>query len=100
MEIIRVAFPARGFGKAPEKPLLSELLRPHGIEICHIGQGPWRPGHGDVLLVNGNLNWYPAIKRQLLSEELNRLPPVVIWHSEPLPPPRASGLPWPWLDHR
>jgi|GEM_PF-1384848 len=98
---VRVAAPQRQISGAQGRAFrLDKLFEPYGIEVCSLGSGPWRPGLGDVLFVNGNLNWYPAVKKQLLKEDPRALPPVVIWHSEPLPPPRASGLPWPWLDYR
>jgi len=75
-------------------------LRARGIEIGRFMKEPWRPEHGRVLLVIGNMSWYPTLARQLETAPLPQLPPTIIWHFEPLPPPARSGLPKPWLDHR
>jgi hypothetical protein len=49
------------------------------------------------LWISGNANWFPKICRQLAGRSRAERPFTVIWHEEPLPPPRASGLPWPRL---
>lgn len=53
-----------------------------------------------VLLVMGNMIWYPRLRRKLAATAANQRPHVVLWHCEPLPPPRAAGLPRPWLSLR
>jgi hypothetical protein len=101
MDPIRVAVPERGKPEGRKSASVTlELLRKHGFEVRGFCHAPWRSDLGDVLLVRGNLNWYPQVKRQLYETSRDRLPPVIIWHLEPLPPPRASGQLWPWLDHK
>jgi len=51
------------------------------------------------LWMQGNANWYPRVCRQLVATARRR-PPTLIWHTEPLPPPSASGLPRPRLELR
>lgn len=53
-----------------------------------------------VLWIQGNAAWFPKITAKLMRMPPQKRPLVVIWHSEPLPPPRAAGLPWPWLSPR
>lgn len=53
-----------------------------------------------VLLLLGNINWYPELRRKLQQTPKHRRPWVVLWHYEPLPSPRAAGLPRTWLSFR
>lgn len=55
------------------------------------------PEHG-LLWIQNNAAWFPRITARLRKIPRQRRPFVVIWHGEPLPPPRASGLPRPWLN--
>jgi hypothetical protein len=52
----------------------------------------------DLVWIQGNANWYPRLCRQL--QEAPNRPKVVIWHTEPLPPPPESGLGRPRLSMR
>jgi hypothetical protein len=54
----------------------------------------------DIIWLMGNAVWYPAIRRRLVTMPRAERPPVLIWHGEPLPPPRSAGLPWPSLNLR
>lgn len=51
-------------------------------------------------MIRGNAAWFPNLLRRLKALPRDRRPFVLLWHFEPLPPARASGLPLPWLDHR
>jgi len=82
-------------GGQTEGARIAAALEQMGCRVTPLGARPWSPADGPVLLVLGNAYWYPAVLRQLLTEPKERLPLVVIWHWEPLPPPDASGLPWP-----
>ena len=53
-----------------------------------------------VMWIQGNANWFPVICQQLAARPKPERPLVVLWHSEPLPPPKAAGLPWPRLHWR
>ncbi len=46
-----------------------------------------------VLLILGTAAWFPKLCRQLEQCRPSERPFVAIWHSEPLPSPRASSLP-------
>jgi len=46
-----------------------------------------------VLIVLANIGFLPKLRRKLLRTPPAARPFTVVWHSEPLPPPRASGLP-------
>lgn len=58
------------------------------------------PPPGAWLVIRGTAAWYPKILRRLLAAPRHRRPWVLIWHFEPLPPARSTGLPLPWLDLR
>ena len=58
------------------------------------------PPAGAWLVIFGNAAWYPKIRRWLMATPRHRRPYVLLWHSEPLPPARAAGLPLPWLNLR
>jgi len=83
-------------GGQTEGVRIARALEQIGCSVTLLTERPWRPGDGAVLLILGNAQWYPKVLRQLLAEPRERLPFLVIWHWEPLPPPDASGLGWPW----
>ncbi len=87
-------------GGQTEGARIAAALERMGCRVTPLGARRWSAADGPVLLILGNASWYPAVLRQLLSEPKERLPLVVIWHWEPLPPPDASGLAWPWLTLR
>ena len=53
-----------------------------------------------VLLLLGNINWYPELRQKLKQTAHHRRPFVALWQYEPLPAPRAAGLPSAWLTFR
>ncbi|MDZ7638930.1 MAG: glycosyltransferase [Bryobacterales bacterium] len=53
------------------------------------------PDEGGAVWVHGNAAFFPKLFRRLKRLPRQRRPFVVIWHNEPLPPPRASGLAYP-----
>ena len=58
------------------------------------------PPPGAWLVIFGNAAWYPNVRGRLLELPRHLRPRVLLWHSEPLPPARATGLPAPWLGLR
>jgi hypothetical protein len=78
-----------------ERRSVAACLGELGFRVREIEDGPWDAKQEGTLVVQGNLNWFPKLRRQLLR---NRKPDgsrVVLWHTEPLPPPAVSGLHWP-----
>jgi hypothetical protein len=47
----------------------------------------------DVVLLWNNPAWYPSVRQQLLAWVGSERPLIAAYHAEPLPPPKASGLP-------
>jgi hypothetical protein len=101
MSSIRLAVPERR-RKSDSNTFSStlEMLARQGFEIRRFTGEPWRAELGDVMLIRGNVNWFPSVKRQLYETPRDKLPAIVVWHLEPLPPSPGSGQAWPWLDHR
>lgn len=55
----------------------------------------------DVVIILENCRWFPTIAASLAARRAAaRMPLVVVWHWEPLPLPRAAGLPPPTLSLR
>lgn len=80
--------PKRGLpGPGTVPPTLSEL----GYDVDIVEDGEFTAEGDAPVWIGGCANWYPGTWRRLLALTAAR-PPVVLWHSEPLPPPRASGL--------
>ncbi|HEV8712229.1 MAG TPA: glycosyltransferase [Candidatus Binatia bacterium] len=71
-----------------------------GCRVTQTGDEPLRLRADEVVWILGNANWFPVIRRQLAATPQAGRPVVVIWHTEPLPPPTAAGLPWPRLHAR
>lgn len=71
--------------------ILAEL----GFDVCQQVDGSLEPDPGEVVLVWGNAVWFPRAMRSLERMPSTRRPITVLWHVEPLPPPRDSGLRWP-----
>ncbi len=76
---------------------LVPLLEAVGHRVTEVADGVLNLGGTDVLWILGNANWFPRVCRQLIATAQGERPFVIIGHGEPLPPSRASGLPWPWL---
>jgi len=81
-----------------ERPELTVELRALGHEVLETDDAGIDLGACDLVWIQGNANWYPHVCRQLSA--VARRPVSVIWHTEPLPPPTASGLPRPRLELR
>jgi len=77
---------------------VASVLQTAGYQVSLRRDGPLNLGADGVMLLLGNANWYPVICRQLAARPQSERPFTIVWHSEPLPPPAASGLPWPRLS--
>ena len=81
-------------GATPRAVAAALRRRGHRVLETH-GHGDLGAGPGEVLWVLGNPSWFPDVFRRLELLPRAARPLVVIWQTEPLPPPRASGLRWP-----
>lgn len=75
------------------RPTLALVLEELGNKVDMAEDGPADLSHYDVLLLWGNPGYYPRFRRQLRATDRGMRPLVAVLHSEPLPPPRSSGLP-------
>jgi len=74
---------------------IASYLAAAGCRVTQAGDGPLRLRADEAVWIYGNANWFPVLRRQLVATPRAERPLVVIWHTEPLPPPKAAGLPWP-----
>ena len=72
---------------------IPELLVDAGHHVTMAEDGSSELTSDGVVWIHGNPNWYPAICRGLGARPDSERPLVMIWHSEPLPHPKAAGLP-------
>lgn len=79
--------------KAGTKSTIEMVLEELGCRITAVADGPVDPGPHDVVLLCGTPGYYPRLRAQLRAMPKASRPLVAALHSEPLPPPRASGLP-------
>lgn len=75
-------------------------LRSAGQRVTIIADGRADLASYGLIWIQGNANWFPQLCRQLAAVPRSRRPPTLVWHTEPLPPSRASGLPRPGLNTR
>jgi hypothetical protein len=70
----------------------TKVLRELGYTVAQVGDAPVDASPEGILLLWGNAVWFPRTVRSLESMAPARRPTVVLWHVEPLPPPRDSGF--------
>lgn len=78
---------------ADMRPALAVGLEELGQRVKVIADGPADLSLFDVVILSGNPGYYPRLRRQLLSSRPAPRPLIATLHTEPLPPPKASGLP-------
>ena len=79
---------------------IPQCLMDLGHHVTVVEDGPLEVASDGVVWIHGNPNWLPVICRDLGARRNNERPLVLIWHSEPLPPPKAAALPVPRLHLR
>ncbi len=81
------------------KPLhpLQKALEALVWEVKQQPDGPIQLDPASVVWIQSNVIWFPKVCRQLMACPPQARPLVIHWFSEPLPPPRAAGLPRPRL---
>jgi len=97
---LSIAVCSRVFSRNMSRALIASLQAGGANQVTQVQDGPLKLSPAEVVLVMGNANWFPTICRQLATKPKSERPCMVIWHYEPLPPPAASGLPWPRLSLR
>ena len=97
---LAITFCYRGFTARYGTPprVVVSILEKAGHQVRQIKDGPLDLAADSVVWIWGNTNWYPGLFAQLTTMNRAQRPLVIIWHTEPLPPPSAAGLPWPRLN--
>jgi glycosyltransferase involved in cell wall biosynthesis len=72
---------------------VANALQGLGHDITVVEDGPADLSAHDVVLLVGNHGYFPRMQGVLRSIPAAARPLVAVFHSEPLPPPKASGLP-------
>ncbi|UCB53370.1 MAG: glycosyltransferase family 1 protein [Candidatus Zixiibacteriota bacterium] len=80
--------------------LVTSLLSEAGYRVAQASNQRLHLTKTDILWILENANWFPIVCRQLQTMPRSERPTVVIWHSEPLPPPKSAGLSHPCLHLR
>jgi hypothetical protein len=97
---LRVAFCARSVPADPWHRVVPPLLRACGFEADEVGDDPDALASADAVVLCENAAWFPRVCRRLAANTPATRPSVVVWHTEPLPPPRSSGRRRPRLSAR
>ena len=94
-----ITFCYRGFAANwGTRHVVASILEKAGHYVRQVKDGPVDLTADSVVWIWGNTNWYPGLYTQLTAMPRAQRPLVVLWHTEPLPPPRAACLPWPRLN--
>ena len=75
------------------KPTVGKVLEELGHDVAYAEDGPADFLSCDVIVEFGNPGYFPKLRRQLLATPREKRPLVAVLYAEPLPAPRASGLP-------
>jgi len=79
---------------------ITDYLHTKGLSVAETRDGALPPSVPKAFLLLNNPNWYPKLLAQLKAMPRPERPFVMIWHTEPLPPPKRSGLRRPRLHLR
>jgi hypothetical protein len=88
----RLGLVHRRLRKPQTSPYFVRALESHGLVVSEVADHEVEAGMHDILWIQGNINWYPRIRRTLAAVAPAQRPFVIAWHTEPLPLPRASGV--------
>jgi hypothetical protein len=90
--------PIRAVGE--KRHIVTSLLDEAGYRVTEVSDERPCLEKTDILWILDNANWFPAVCERLRSLPKAKRPIILIWHTEPLPPPRSAGLPQPNLNLR
>ena len=80
--------------------IVTSLLREAGYRVRQVSNEHLDLKGTDIVLMLTNANWFPVVCKQLQITPKGERPFTVIWHAEPLPPPKSAELPQPLLNLR
>ncbi|HEU0304016.1 MAG TPA: glycosyltransferase [Gaiellaceae bacterium] len=79
--------------KVTRAPIAGDILRGFGFETRVVVEQDVDLSPDRILFVGGNPLWYRRALSRVEALPQEERPPVIVWHTEPLPMPRAAGLP-------
>jgi Glycosyl transferases group 1 len=79
--------------KVTRAPIAGEILRGFGFDVRVVLEEDADLSAQRILFVGGNPLWYRRALSRVESLREPERPLVIVWHTEPLPMPRAAGLP-------
>lgn len=74
------------------KPLFAEIFGELGFEAHLVSDDEFEVAPDRILFISGNALWHERALDRIRPVPRRERPFVVVWHSEPLPFPRAAGL--------
>ncbi|MGB2769661.1 MAG: glycosyltransferase [Candidatus Zixiibacteriota bacterium] len=80
--------------------IVTSLLSEAGYRVTQVSNERLHLKKTDILWILDNANWFPIVCKQLQTIPKSERPIIVIWHAEPLPPPKSAGLPHTRLNLR
>jgi hypothetical protein len=84
-----------------EEHIITRLLRDRRYHAIQTQDTSLAFHEFDVVLILENCHWFPTIMNELAAMKKNTgRPQLVVWHWEPLPLPKAAGIPSPSLSAR
>ncbi len=87
--------------RAGEEHAVTRLLRQHSSRVIQTHDASLGLRAFDVVLLLENCGWFPKIRAELeVWKKDTERPLLVVWHWEPLPLPKAAGVPGPTLSAR
>src|SRR5262249_43916335 len=78
--------------KMSTAPMVVEAFEELGLEAAAVGQDDFVPAPDRIAFLGGNARFHEPVLERVRSVPPAERPFVVVWHTEPLPLPRASGL--------
>ncbi len=95
---VRVGVMQRPLGG--ESDFLRTTIAQAGYDVVPMTDESGDPSKVDIVWVQGNVNWYPLLRKGLGRLRNGRRPTVLVWHTEPLPFPGDCEFSGPRLTIR
>lgn len=80
-------------------PTVATVFREMGHSVTVVADDPCDLGQFDLVVQWANPGYFPRFRKHIRGIPSEHRPPIAVLYTEPLPPPRASGLPrWSGLN--
>lgn len=74
------------------KPLFAEIFKQLGFDARLVSDDDFETSPDRIVFISGNALWHKRALDRIRPLRRDERPFVIVWHSEPLPFPRAAGL--------